>query len=105
MPNYSAFLLPSLFEGFSNSLSEAISCGLPCLVSNVSDNRLMVKDNYNGWLFNPLDTQSISDTIIRFLDTSTEVLNQFSNNSRNLALELFNQKSFISKYLHLISHE
>lgn len=105
MPNYTAFLLPSIFEGFSNSLSEAISCGLPCLASDVSDNRLMVQDNYNGWLFNPLDTQSIANAIIKFLEATPNDLNRLSQNSRTLAIELFNHQSFISKYLHIIDHD
>jgi glycosyltransferase involved in cell wall biosynthesis len=39
------FVLPSLNEGMSNALLEAIACGLPVVVTDVGGSRELVKDN------------------------------------------------------------
>jgi len=38
LPGADLFILPSLKEGMSNSLIEAMACGLPCLVSAIPEN-------------------------------------------------------------------
>lgn len=103
MREYDAFCLPSLYEGFSNSISEAISCGLPALVSDVSDNYLMVKDGFNGFLFNPLDINSMKHTIIKFLNLSYEERVQMSKRSRQIAESLFDKDAFIDKYVNILN--
>lgn len=98
MTKYDAFCLPSMHEGFSNSISEAISCGLPSLVSNVSDNKVMVKDGINGFLFDPLRVSNIEEAIIRFANLSFDERRRMSLNSRKIAESLFDKKTFISNY-------
>jgi glycosyltransferase involved in cell wall biosynthesis len=45
------FVLPSLSEGMSNSLLEAMSYGLPCVVSSISANTALISDQQNGLVF------------------------------------------------------
>ena len=59
MGNYHAACLASIYEGFSNSIAEGICSGKPMLVSDVSDNAVMVHDGENGFLFDPKQTNSI----------------------------------------------
>lgn len=98
---YDGFLLPSLFEGFSNSLSEAIASGLPCIVSDVSDNKIMVKDGVNGYLFNPENEQSIANALDKFQNISSDQLILFGHNSRKIAERIFDLDDFTQKYLSL----
>lgn len=103
IPKFDVIALPSLYEGFSNSISEAICCGKPMLVSNVSDNPVMVKDGFNGFLFNPTDIDEIVSAFEKFLRAPMEQRIVFGHNSRSIAESLFDKEIFISDYMKLIS--
>lgn len=102
MSKFDACCLPSLYEGFSNSVSEAICCGKPCLVSDVADNGVMVKNSVNGFLFNPKDTESMVKAFLDFFQLSPEERQQMGDASREHAEELFNLEVFIQNYINLI---
>lgn len=62
------YILPSIFEGFSNSLIEALSFGLPSIVSNAPGANLeVIKDNLNGLIFNNLDPNDLASKINSYL--------------------------------------
>ena len=46
----SVFILPSLYEGHPKTLIEAMSCGLPCIATDVSGNQDVIKHGETGWL-------------------------------------------------------
>lgn len=48
-------VLPSAHEGVPNVVLEAQSCGVPCIVSDVSDNRHIVEHGKTGYVFPPND--------------------------------------------------
>lgn len=102
MGNYHAACLPSLYEGFSNSIAEAISSGKPMLVSDVSDNSVMVHDGVNGFLFNPTNIDSICNAFSRFLSLTMEERQKMSMESRRIAEELFDKDLFVQQYIDLI---
>ena len=104
MKQYDAICLPSLFEGFSNTLSEAICCGKICIASNVSDNPLMVEEGVNGFLFNPKSVDEIVDAFIRYFSTSNEALEKMSRQSRMKAEKLFDSTLFINSYIKCIEN-
>lgn len=103
MKEFDAICLPSLHEGFSNAISEAICCGKPMLVSDVSDNGIMVKDGENGYLFNPLDVNDIADVIIRFLSLDRNERLKMARRSREIAESLFDKQKFLKGYMDLIN--
>ena len=102
MSKSDVFCLPSLYEGFSNSLSEAICCRMPVLASDVSDNSVMTHHGINGFLFDPYDEKSIADAILHFLSLSTKERDKMSAESRKIAVSLFDKETFIGKYISLI---
>lgn len=57
------FVMPSLREGLSRSLMEAMSAGLPCVVSKIRGNVDLIEEGKGGFLFNPEDTQTIFEKI------------------------------------------
>lgn len=53
------FVLPSLVEGHPKVLIEAMSCGLPCVVSNCEGNRELIEHGRTGLLFDPANVQQM----------------------------------------------
>lgn len=102
MSRFDAICLPSLFEGFSNSISEAICCGKPCIVSDVADNCIMVHNGENGFLFAPSKIDSIVEAFKQYLNLSKQEKENMSKASRNIAESLFDYDRFISSYVNLI---
>ncbi len=52
------FVLPTLFEGMSNAILEAMSCGLPCVVSDIAENRELIRTNLTG-ILTPVGNSSV----------------------------------------------
>lgn len=99
-----AVCLPSLWEGLPNVLCEAMACGKPVLASCVGDNARLVKDGWNGFLFDPKSPVGLADVIYRFSKLSSAEILQMGQNSRKRAEELFAPDRFINSYLDLV-HE
>lgn len=94
--------LPSIFEGFSNSLAEAISCGKPVVAGDVSDNSTMISENVNGYLFDPFDVNDMANKFLKIINSSNEELSQMARRSRDIAERLFNKELFVNEYIKLI---
>lgn len=96
------FCLPSLSEGFPNSLSEAMCCGMPVVCSNVCDIPEIVRDTVDGFLFNPnsLDDMVIALKKMLLLPDNERI--RMGQNSRRRAEELFDKQHFVEQYIKLI---
>lgn len=53
-------VLPSRFEGLSNSLLECMAARLPMIASRISGNEDFVRHGENGWLFEPGDRAGLT---------------------------------------------
>jgi glycosyltransferase involved in cell wall biosynthesis len=63
--NASIFVLPSRYEGMPNALMEAMSCGLPVIVSNASPGPLeLVKDGETGLVVPVDDPFALANAIV-----------------------------------------
>lgn len=62
------FVLPSVAEGMSNSLLEAMATGLPCVVSAIGGNTDLIEDRRSGLLLPPDDRSAWSAALSELLE-------------------------------------
>lgn len=60
------FVLPSLGEGISNTILEAMSTGLPVIATNVGGNVELVKDGLTGVLVSPGVPAAVMEAILQY---------------------------------------
>lgn len=67
------FVFASLTEGLSLSCLEALSCGLPLICSSNSGANDLIIDGYNGFVFDPDDTETLSSYISFFCENKDKI--------------------------------
>lgn len=60
------FVSPSLAEGFSNTILEAMACGLPVVATRVGENAALVVDGETGRLVPPADPAALGEAIAEY---------------------------------------
>ena len=62
------FIMSSIYEGVGRSITEALSCGVPVVCTDVEGVPEIVRDNITGILVPPKDSNKLADGIIRTLN-------------------------------------
>ena len=62
------FIMSSIYEGLGRSITEALSCGVPVVCTDVEGVPEIVRDNITGILVPPKDANKLADGIIRTLN-------------------------------------
>ena len=89
MSEATCLLFPSKwYEGMPLVLLEALSVGLPIVASNIGNMKFIIKNNYNGLLFNINDTGKLS----KYAN------NIFNNKKLRLKLETNAKKIYHQRY-------
>jgi glycosyltransferase involved in cell wall biosynthesis len=97
--NADVFLLPSFSDPSPLSIVEAISSGLPVLVSNRCGNHFeTVSESKNGYVFDPSNHAEIKEKFNLLMDRK-EHWNEFSQISLQLAEENFNPEIVVKKFI------
>lgn len=100
--NSDIFLQTSLIEGFSNSIMEAMAYSLPIVATNVGDNKEMVINDKNGYLFPIKTPNSIADGLEKLI-RSKDLRQQMGAESYQIISENFSVDDFSEKFFTLIS--
>jgi glycosyltransferase involved in cell wall biosynthesis len=96
------FVLPSLSEGFSNTVIEAMAMGKPVVATNVGGNPEAVLPNINGILVHSRDAEAISKAVIKLI-TTKNLVKRMGNNGRKRVEEFFKLDSMIKEMEKLYS--
>ena len=96
------FVLPSLSEGMSNVLLEAMSCGLPVVATSVGGNRDLIKDRYNGILIEPGDSMKLSAALLELLKNDG-LAKKLGKEARKTVKENYSMDNVVDKYVELYS--
>ena len=63
----SLFVMPSLNEGMSNAMLEALSCGLPLIATDTGGSTELIEEGKNGFIVQMENSQSVAEKIELFL--------------------------------------
>jgi sugar transferase (PEP-CTERM/EpsH1 system associated) len=97
LSSFDVFVLPSLMEGVSNTLLEAMACGLPVVVTAVGGNTELVRDGKNALLFAPRDVERLAEHLAR-LAADRESAATMGRHSRALAVADFSLETMVRRY-------
>ena len=84
LSGFDIFVLPSLIEGTSHALLEAMTCGRSIICSDIPANRELVTNNKNALLFNPNDNTGLSAAIM-LLSTDEMLRRKLGYNAKIVA--------------------
>lgn len=100
---HDAFVLPSRYEGMSNSALEAMEAGIPVLVSRCGGIDRYI-DAENGWICEPENLDSLTDSLCLLLETPHEALIKMGNRARCMVENRFEIGTIAFKNIELMEH-
>lgn len=77
----SVFVLPSLNEGMSNAMLEALAVGLPILATDTGGSKKVISEGQNGYIIKMKDSDDIVEKLEKIL-SDQELLRKMGENSR-----------------------
>ena len=93
------FILNSEFEGLSNSLLEAMACGLPCVATPASGTVDLIEDDING-CFTDGTFDNICEKIL-VLYNDKQLVSNMSNQARKKIIERFSVQYILKEHIKL----
>ncbi|MFC2171120.1 glycosyltransferase [Acidobacteriota bacterium] len=93
-----ALLHASHQEGIPNAVVEGMACGLPVVVSRVSDLPLLLERGRNGFLCDSNSASSIATSMERMLKVQENERSAMGERSREMAVTWFGMDRFINEY-------
>jgi sugar transferase (PEP-CTERM/EpsH1 system associated) len=98
--SFDVFVLPSLAEGMSNALLEAMSVGLPCIATRVGGNPELIEEGLSGLLFNAGDARTLA-AHLKTLASDPERRRNLAGNARKRIEVNFSLHRMLNNYTHL----
>lgn len=93
------FMLVSRKEGLSNSLLEAMSCGLGTIVTDVSGSKDLIVDNLNGFFTDGTPTDIAQKMNLCILDPQKVI--KFGINNREKIIKNYSSEMILGKHIRL----
>jgi len=94
------FVLPSYSEGLSNALLEAMSCGLPCIATDIAGNADVITHGEDGLLVRCGEENDLAIAIIRLVE-ETELRAGLGSRALETVKRNYSIESVANKYTNL----
>jgi len=91
------FVLPSLAEGVSNTILEAMASGLPVIATNVGANAELVRHGETGAIVAPGDVEALAAVVVR-LATNPDAARRMGRAGRAAAVARFSLRAMTDAY-------
>ncbi|APW63787.1 glycosyltransferase family 4 protein [Paludisphaera borealis] len=94
------FVLPSVAEGMSNSLLEAMASALPCVVSGVGGNTDLIAHGRTGLLVSPPTPEAWASTLLALIHDPAEAL-RLGQAARDRVETEYSLRAVVDRYVDL----
>jgi sugar transferase (PEP-CTERM/EpsH1 system associated) len=95
--SFDIFVLPSISEGMSNTLLEAMAVGLPPIVTHTGGNTEVIEEGTSGISFSPRDHQGLA-RILKHLASSPDNRRIIGERARHRVLRNFSLNRMLQSY-------
>lgn len=92
------FVLPSLAEGISNTILEAMASGLPIVATHVGGNPELIIEGQTGTLVSPADPDAMADALQHYIKDA-DLRRQHGIQARQRIEQEFNLDTMVQRYL------
>jgi glycosyltransferase involved in cell wall biosynthesis len=96
LPGFDLSVLCSIQEALPNVVGEAMSSGLPCIVTNVGDAAWMIGDT--GWVVPPAQDEALADAICKALAEGREAQRERGRLARQRAEQELSRTRVVERY-------
>jgi sugar transferase (PEP-CTERM/EpsH1 system associated) len=100
MRGLDCFVLPSLGEGISNTILEAMATRLPVIATRVGGNAELIESGLTGLLVPPADSDALADALGHY-STDRAVARRHAKAARRLAQSRFSLARMVTDYCSL----
>lgn len=94
--------LPQTRYGFSTKLSEYLVSGVPVMVTDVSDNSIYIKNNYNGYIVPPGSVAAMTDKILNIIEDYNQTSNAIVKNAYLTARERLDYHLYTGDFINFL---
>ena len=92
------FVLPSLGEGISNTILEAMASGLPVIATHVGGNPELVEQDRTGKLVSAGDSEALAQALLSYILDSAK-LKEHGQTARTIIETRFSMNAMVKNYL------
>lgn len=100
---FDVFVLPSLAEGISNTVLEAMASGLPVVATESGGNTELVEAGFNGALFPVGDERALAGELLMILE-NPKLGEAMGENARRRITERFDWDKTVAEYLNVYDY-